>query len=333
MQASVLNQLSSDTTLVRALLAHFSKQPESQKALLSECPELTPKRLFMKSARIGLSDQLSILGRMREEKGDTWFYHAPGFWELALNNIFCSAVRTAPDLNAALQVLARYGFLWSPALFYQKISDSDSCYLTVETIQLNHDDPVPSSGLESLKIMGLIGAYILISDVVTDQWLNSSIYLDNAELTFPAQSFFTPQVQSRPGLSGIKFPPGAILSQNPQSDPIKFRKLTSQLQNLLQPTHKNKTIVETVTAFMDAAQNYRPSLKEVSRSMGMSERTLNRRLEAEGQSFRRLLEASLKRRTQILLAHGTMSRGEIAERLGYKDQASFSRALQRWNLA
>ena len=62
----------------------------------------------------------------------------------------------------------------------------------------------------------------------------------------------------------------------------------------------------------------------------MNERTLQRRLAAEGTSFTALLrEIRLERSRQYLqLRH--MSLQDIAERLGYRDSVAFCHAYKEW---
>jgi AraC-like DNA-binding protein len=64
--------------------------------------------------------------------------------------------------------------------------------------------------------------------------------------------------------------------------------------------------------------------------MGLSQRTLVRRLAGSGVSFRGLVDAELKDRARRLLGGGALSRIEIADRLGFADGTGFSRACRRW---
>jgi AraC-like DNA-binding protein len=67
-----------------------------------------------------------------------------------------------------------------------------------------------------------------------------------------------------------------------------------------------------------------------ARELGISRRTLVRRLSDSGTSFRALLDTDLKGRAEQMLAAGKMSRREMAEALGFEDPTSFSRACRRW---
>jgi AraC-like DNA-binding protein len=69
---------------------------------------------------------------------------------------------------------------------------------------------------------------------------------------------------------------------------------------------------------------------EVARKLGLSERTLARRLASEGQTFSRILR---KLRCELAKRHLTdknLSISKIAWLLGYQDVSSFTHAFRRW---
>lgn len=72
------------------------------------------------------------------------------------------------------------------------------------------------------------------------------------------------------------------------------------------------------------------SLRAFAQLTNVSERTLKRRLSAEGTSFRTLSADGRRAVAEALLADETLRIGEIAERLGFSDLSSFSQAFKRW---
>lgn len=73
-----------------------------------------------------------------------------------------------------------------------------------------------------------------------------------------------------------------------------------------------------------------PSIVQISEQMGMSNRTLNRRLGEQGVSFRDLIQRSQIRISKELLKHSSRSISEIAFETGFSEQSSFNRAFKRW---
>lgn len=73
-----------------------------------------------------------------------------------------------------------------------------------------------------------------------------------------------------------------------------------------------------------------PGSREVARRLGLAERTLQRRLAAEGHSFQTLSDGIRQRLAERLLRESRLDLNGIAQCLGYAEAASFSRAFQRW---
>jgi AraC-like DNA-binding protein len=71
-------------------------------------------------------------------------------------------------------------------------------------------------------------------------------------------------------------------------------------------------------------------LEEVAKRLGMSTRTLKRRLADQGTTFSHVLDELRRQRALLLLANRELSINEIAGRLGYTEAANFTRAFRRW---
>jgi AraC-like DNA-binding protein len=73
-----------------------------------------------------------------------------------------------------------------------------------------------------------------------------------------------------------------------------------------------------------------PSKSEVAGRLNMTERTLLRRLKAEGTTFAEVFDKLREELAFQYLNHDDMSLGDIAETLGFSDYGTFSRAFKRW---
>ena len=73
------------------------------------------------------------------------------------------------------------------------------------------------------------------------------------------------------------------------------------------------------------------AIDAVAARLGLSERTLQRRLHAEGLSFQQLVERLRFDTACRLLCEGRLSLTEIGYRLGYSEPSAFSRAFRRWS--
>ena len=72
------------------------------------------------------------------------------------------------------------------------------------------------------------------------------------------------------------------------------------------------------------------TMAEASHRLGLHRRTLNRRLEEEGTSFRTLADGARFVRAQHLMVNTDLSIGEIAFLLDYTEVSAFSHAFRRW---
>ena len=74
----------------------------------------------------------------------------------------------------------------------------------------------------------------------------------------------------------------------------------------------------------------RPDITDVARELGLSVRTLQRRIVEEGTTFRDLLLAVRQELVRTYFAQSGMQINEIAFQLGYEDTNSFYRAFRNW---
>jgi AraC-like DNA-binding protein len=74
----------------------------------------------------------------------------------------------------------------------------------------------------------------------------------------------------------------------------------------------------------------RPAVDKVARALGMSSRTLQRRLGELGTSYQRVLDDVRRRSARRLLANTDLAASEVAFLLGFEEMNSFTRAFHTW---
>ena len=77
-------------------------------------------------------------------------------------------------------------------------------------------------------------------------------------------------------------------------------------------------------------QDGEPRRPKIAALLGMSERTLQRRLVAEGTAFQRLLDDTRRELARHYLGQREVSLADSAYLLGFSDQSSFFRAVRGW---
>jgi AraC-like DNA-binding protein len=73
-----------------------------------------------------------------------------------------------------------------------------------------------------------------------------------------------------------------------------------------------------------------PSQQELSEQLGMSVRTMQRKLDAENTGYMQLKDDVRQRKAIFYLEHTDKHFDEISERCGFSEMASFTRAFTRW---
>jgi AraC-like DNA-binding protein len=83
-------------------------------------------------------------------------------------------------------------------------------------------------------------------------------------------------------------------------------------------------------AIQERLTGHRPAVEDVARSLHMSSRTLQRRLQDAGSSYQRVLDEARHQMARYYLGNSVLELNEAAYLLGYEDAKSFVRAFRTW---
>ncbi|MGV8979895.1 helix-turn-helix domain-containing protein [Clostridium sp.] len=107
--------------------------------------------------------------------------------------------------------------------------------------------------------------------------------------------------------------------------------LTPVLDQSLDEHQRNRPITDMVKWIMKRIlPGGRLKIQTVASELGMSDRTLQRRLTDEGTSFKHLLTQVRHEQAREYLADPSLDIKEVAALIGYEDQNSFYRAFHLW---
>jgi len=112
------------------------------------------------------------------------------------------------------------------------------------------------------------------------------------------------------------------------ADQDLLRTLVSRADLALQTRGRADTLVDHVLAHVTARGFDRATCADVARSMGLSTRTLQRRLTEVSTSFRKLVEAARMDEALQLMNDRDLSLSEISRTLGYSEPSAFSFAIR-----
>jgi AraC-like DNA-binding protein len=116
----------------------------------------------------------------------------------------------------------------------------------------------------------------------------------------------------------------------PQASPHTAKLAEQQCRLLLEQREARTGRAGLVRDLLLADPARPPSLGQVAQRLSCSTRTLRRQLEAEGTSFRKLLD-EVRRHLGTELLDSGMTVEQVSNRLGYTDVSNFSHAFQRWH--
>jgi AraC-like DNA-binding protein len=92
----------------------------------------------------------------------------------------------------------------------------------------------------------------------------------------------------------------------------------------------NKIVFDIETLTKDALPSGIPGVEQIGQLLGMSRRTLTRRLSEKGLTFRDIIKKTQLEVSRNLLKNSTRSVAEIAFETGFSEQSAFSRAFKNW---
>lgn len=138
------------------------------------------------------------------------------------------------------------------------------------------------------------------------------------------------QVELGQDLDAIVLPLRLLDHALPQHDPAAMEYCLEQCRSLLQSeAEPQPEWTERVRDAVLLSMNNDPNAETVAANLGVSERTLRRRLSEEGTSFRRILNDARLTIGHELLKTAGLDVSTVAWRTGYSEPSSFVRAFSR----
>lgn len=104
----------------------------------------------------------------------------------------------------------------------------------------------------------------------------------------------------------------------------------TNLDQLVHQIKASSTLTSRLQELLLKQGGHAPALEEVARAFNMSPRTLRRRLQDEGTSFRQVVEQCRIDRTLDSLKSERLSAKQLSDRMGFDDVNAFRRAFKKW---
>ena len=117
----------------------------------------------------------------------------------------------------------------------------------------------------------------------------------------------------------------------PYGNPLLEETYERQCRELMASLSTRSTELEQVVDLLVRCRSRWPTFEEVAGRIGVSSRTLRRRLAEKGESYRALVDSVRRKQAGELLEDTALSVERIADALGYAEPASFTHAFRRWS--
>jgi AraC-like DNA-binding protein len=132
------------------------------------------------------------------------------------------------------------------------------------------------------------------------------------------------------GVNQVRFPASHLERRPETANPVTANLVAEQCRRELEELGLDDDVAGRVRAVLRTAGSGYPALVELADRLGMSTRTLKRRLHEHGTSYQHEVDTARRAEALRLLGTTSLSVEQIAARLGYADASSFRRAFQAW---
>jgi len=129
--------------------------------------------------------------------------------------------------------------------------------------------------------------------------------------------------------TSITFDQNFLEAPLPTADAVALVTVRRQCERFARDMRRETRVARQSRDLAGTDNGFR-SATDVARLLGVSPRTLHRRLRAEGTSYGRILDDIRHTSALELLSDHRLSIGAVASHLGYSDIANFNRAFRRW---
>lgn len=237
------------------------------------------------------------------------------------------AMVASANVSQTLDVVARYSALRLQIAEFSVERDDGR-------VRLRIDDMLGWGELDEYIYLHIVGALCLLLETVSGMPLPDT----RLAFTYPALDWASEYATRLRGVT-LEFDAPICVIDMPESfaatpcitaDASAFRQAL-RLCERAEAQHRSEGDVaqRVLDRLLDQEGEY-PSLSEVAKAVHMSERTLNRKLKAQGTSYQTLLDDVRQELAVWYLRQTEIPVEAIAERLGYRDTSNFSRTCKRW---
>jgi AraC-like DNA-binding protein len=235
----------------------------------------------------------------------------------------------SPDFGEALRRLLRYHRIWDDAVDYElETTDAGDVHLS---FFYGVSNPVEERRQDCESTMAIIVRFARIA--TGDAWTPREIHFEHAAPGDASEHrrIFGAPVRFRMPRNKLIFDSSHLALPLVGADAELCALLDRHAEELLAKTASRGAVSHRVRQMLqEAMQDGDPGLEAVARRMGISSRTLQRKLKEEDTSHQDLLDEMRRDLSKRYLREPGMAICEVAYLLGFSEPSAFHRAFRRW---
>ena len=230
--------------------------------------------------------------------------------------------RSAPTLGEALQQWVRYLNLLDDAVEVGLVREGERAYLRVVR---ESEAPAPASHELCFALVAKQAKQLAVAP-----FRITAVELVHPGDPVPYRAWFDAPVTFGAEHTQLAFPAAALASPLASSDPALLQILTRAAEELKKQAPAPTTLAAQVSRVLaDSLRSDEASVGQIAKRLGMTERSLQRRLKDEHTSFNAVREDVRKQLARRYL-DDKLAIAEISFLLGFSEPSAFFRAFKRW---
>ena len=241
---------------------------------------------------------------------------------------FGLAWKSAVDLHGSYERAVRYALVLTNVSTYELAPGGDAALLIL------HREGDRRLGLRLSNEQTLAAVMRISQEVCQVPFRPDAVYFkhDAPRVVSAHEDYFGCPVNFGAQHDAIEVSESLLRSPNRLGDPGMMEFFDTHLDRELAGLADDQGLERRVRIQVSQALSEGvPSLPDVAVRLGMSGRTLQRRLAERGHAYNDLVEAAQRELAERLLSRSRYSLAEVAFLTGYAEQSTFSRAFKRWS--
>jgi len=296
---------------------------------LLQAAGIAPESLEREEARVPIAAYVALYNVVAREMGDEAFGLFAAPLRTGTFEFLCRGMLGSRDLGEALERAARFLRLVLPELRVAIESEATTARLTIaeaRRVRRDANDPARVFAFEwLLRLLHGVASWFAARPIalldVEFPYAPPPHAADYASIYTANAAFHKKSLVARFDAAALALP-----VRRDQADLDAF--LEGGPGKIAMLYRRDREAARAVREFL--AHSLAASLAETARALGLSQRTLHRRLHEEGTSFREVKDGLRREIAMARLEKSGASVADIAAELGYSEPSAFFRAFQGW---